>query len=238
MVRRRPTWDLARVARIRRVADSSRPQAPSPATGPARQSPYSPPADGPHPQLLDHRPHRPRQVDPGRPHPRGHRGGRPEEDAGAGARLDGPRARARDHDQGAGRAGRVQGRRRADLPPAPDRHARPRRLLLRGLAQPRRLRGGAARRRRRPGGRGADRRQHLPGDRERAGADPGDQQGRPAGRRAGAGRPGDRRPARRRPRGSAADLGEDRGGGGRGAGGDRRAHPAAEGASPRRRRGR
>ena len=126
----------------------------------------------------------------------------------------------------------------ADLPPAPDRHARPRRLLLRGLAQPRRLRGRAAGRRRRPGGRGADRRQHLPGDRERAGADPGDQQGRPARRRARAGRRGDRRPARRRPRGSAADLGQDRGGGGRGAGGDRRAHPGRRRASPRRRRGR
>ena len=88
----------------------------------------------------------------------------------------------------------------ADLPPAPDRHARPRRLLLRGLAQPRRLRGRAAGGRRRPGGRGADRRQHLPGDRERARADPGDQQGRPARRRARAGRPGDRRPARHRPR--------------------------------------
>ena len=49
---------------------------------------------------------------------------------------------------------------------------------------------------------------------------------------------GDRRPDRRRPRGSAADLGQDRGGRGRGAGGDRRAHPGAEGASPRRRPGR
>ena len=77
---------------------------------------------------------------------------------------------------------------RRDLPPAPDRHPRPRRLLLRGLAQPRRLRGRPAGRRRRPGGRGADRRQHLPGDRERARADPGDQQGRPARRRARAGR--------------------------------------------------
>ena len=96
--------------------------------------------------------------------------------AGASAaapRLDGPRARARDHDQGAGRAGRVRGRRRRDLPPASDRHARPRRLLLRGLAQPRGLRGRAARRRCRPGGRGADRRQHLRGRRGRARADPG-----------------------------------------------------------------
>ena len=190
-------------------------------------------AHGPDPQLLDHRPHRPRQVDAGRPHPRAHRRRRPDENAGADARLDGPRARARDHDQGPGRAGRVHRRRRPDLPPAPDRHARPRRLLLRGLAQPRRLRGRAAGRRRRPGGRGADRRQHLPGDRERAGADPGDQQGRPARRRAGAGRRGDRRPDRRRPRGSALDLGQDRRGRARGAGGDRRADPGAQGRARR-----
>jgi len=79
-----------------------------------RRSPPTAPAillppNGSHPQLLDHRPHRPRQVDPGRPHPRGHRRRRPEENAGADARLDGPRARARDHDQGAGGAGRVHG---------------------------------------------------------------------------------------------------------------------------------
>ena len=87
--------------------------------------------------------------------------------------------------------------RRRDLPPAPDRHARPRRLLLRGLAQPRRLRGRAARRRRRPGRRGADGRQHLRGDRRRPGADPDPQQGRPARRRARARRGRDRRPDRR-----------------------------------------
>ena len=46
---------------------------------------------------------------------------------------------------------------------------------------------------------------------------------------------GDRRPDRRRPRGSALDLGQDRGGRARGAGGDRRAHPGARRASPRRR---
>ena len=75
-----------------------------------------------------------------------------------------------------------------------------RRLLLRGLAQPRRLRGGAAGRRRRPGRRGADRRQHLRGGRGRARADPGAQQGRPAERRARRRRRRDRRPDRRRPR--------------------------------------
>ena len=97
--------------------------------------------------------------------------------------------------------------------PAPDRHARPRRLLLRGLAQPRRLRGRAARRRRRPGRRGADRRQRLRRDRRRARADPGAEQGGPAGRRPRGRRRADRRPARRRPRRRAADLGEDGGGG-------------------------
>ena len=59
---------------------------------------------GAHPQLLDHRPHRPRQVDAGRPHPRADPHGRPRGDARPAARLDGPRARARDHDQGAGGA--------------------------------------------------------------------------------------------------------------------------------------
>ena len=53
----------------------------------------------------------------------------------------------------------------ADLPAQPDRHPGPRRLRLRGVAQPRRLRGGAAGGRRRPGGRGADARQRLPGGR-------------------------------------------------------------------------
>ena len=60
----------------------------------------------PHPQLLDHRPHRPRQVDAGGPDPQ-LTDGRRARDARAAARLDGPRARARDHDQGAGRARRT-----------------------------------------------------------------------------------------------------------------------------------
>ena len=57
-------------------------------------------------------------------------------------------------------------------------------------------------------------------------------------RRARAGRGRDRRPARHRPRRRDPHLGEDRGGGRRGARGDRRAHAAARRASPRRRRGR
>ena len=58
----------------------------------------------------------------------------PREHARAAARLDGPRARARDHDQGPGRARVLRGAGRRDLPAAPDRHARARRLHLRGLA--------------------------------------------------------------------------------------------------------
>src|SRR5688572_15337826 len=47
--------------------------------GPSSPPPLTPPnssahADAPHPQLLDHRPHRSRQVDPGRPATRRHRG--------------------------------------------------------------------------------------------------------------------------------------------------------------------
>ena len=69
-------------------------------------------AHGAHPQLLDHRPHRPRKVDARRPHPRAHRVGRLARSHAPAARLDGPRARARDHDQGAGGAGRLRRRRR------------------------------------------------------------------------------------------------------------------------------
>ena len=76
------------------------------------------------------------------------------------------------------------GARRRDLPAQPDRHARARRLHLRGLALAGGLRGRAAGRRRRAGRRGADGRQRLPGDGRRPRAHPGHQQDRPAGRRA------------------------------------------------------
>ena len=129
----------------------------------------------PHPQLLDHRAHRPRQVDARRPHPRADRDRLRPRDARAGARLDGARARARDHDQGAGRPRHLEGPRAQ-----PDRHARPRRLHLRGLALAAGLRGRAARRRRRAGDRGADGRERVPRDRERPRDRPGRQQDRPA----------------------------------------------------------
>ncbi len=127
----------------------------------ASRRPYPVHPHGTHPELLDHRPHRPRQVDARGPHPRADRGRRRALARAADARLDGARARARDHDQGAGGPRRLPGGRRPDLPPAPDRHPGARGLLLRGLAQPRRLRGRSAGRRRRPGRRGPDRRQRL-----------------------------------------------------------------------------
>ena len=68
---------------------------------------------GPHPELLDHRPYRPREVDAGRSHPRDDPHGRPALDARAAAGLDGPRARARHHDQGPGGARLLRRRRTA-----------------------------------------------------------------------------------------------------------------------------
>ena len=182
--------------------------------------------DGPtaHPQLLDHRAHRPRQVHARGQDPRAdaHRG--PARDARAGARLDGSRARARHHDQGAGGAGVLRERLRADLPAAPDRHARARGLHLRGVALAGRLRGRAAGGGRLPGRGGADRRQHLPRGGRGPRADPLPEQARPPRRRAraGGGRSGgaDRRAAgsdpahlrqdRRRRRGGAGAAGRPR----------------------------
>ena len=88
----------------------------------------------PHPQLLHHRPHRPRQVDPVRPADPAVRQRLRPGDEGADPRLDGHRARARHHHQGADRAPRLQGQGRQDLSAQPDGHAGPRRLRLRGVA--------------------------------------------------------------------------------------------------------
>ncbi len=157
------------------------------------------------PQLLDHRPHRPRQVDAGRPHPRDHRGGLRAGDARAAARLDGSRARARHHDQGPGGARLLEGPRAQ-----PDRYAGARGLHLRGLPLAPGLRGRRPRRRRGAGDRGADAGERIPRDRERARDRPGREQDRPA---AGGPRRCVRRgrgAARRRSRARRADLGEDR----------------------------
>ncbi len=181
------------------------------------------------PQLLDHRAHRPRQVDARRSHPRAHPHGFRPRYARAAARLDGPRARARDHDQGAGRARVLHRQGRGHLPAAPDRHAGARRLHLRGLALARGVRGRAARRRRGAGGGGADGREHLPRGRIRPRADPLPEQDRLARRRARAGGGGSERSDRRADRGDPADQRQDGCGRGRGAGGADRARAAALG---------
>ena len=85
-----------------------------------------------------------------------------------------------------------------------------RRLHLRGLAQPRRVRGRAARRRRIAGRRGPDAGQHLPRGRRRPRAHPVPEQDRPARRRARARGRGGLRAAGRAGRHHPADLGQDR----------------------------
>ena len=91
-------------------------------------------------QLLRHRPHRPRQVHARGSLPRDDRRAPEARDGSAGPRLDGSRARARHHDQGARRPADLPRGRRRDLHPEPDRHARPRGLLVRSDA----LAGGVA----------------------------------------------------------------------------------------------
>ena len=123
----------------------------------------------------------------------------------------------------------LQGARRQGLYPQPDRHARPRRLRLRGEPLPGRLRGLAAGGRCQPRRRGADARQRLSRDRRRPRDRAGAQQGRSPGRRAGKDPPADRgRDRARRVRG-ADDLGQDRPRRAGGARGDRHAPAAAEG---------
>ena len=115
------------------------------------------------PQFFDHRPHRPRQVDARRPlHPALRRTFRPRDER-AGLGLDGPGARARHHDQGADRRADLQGPRRRDVQPQPDRHAGTRRLRVRGLAFAGGLRGRVAGRRRVAGRGSADGGQLLHG---------------------------------------------------------------------------
>ena len=86
----------------------------------------------------------------------------------------------------------LPGRRRADLRAQPDRHARARRLPLRGVAFAGRVRGRGAGRRCLAGGRGADAGQRLPGGEQQPHDRPGHQQDRPAGGRSGERPPPDR----------------------------------------------
>ncbi len=193
---------------------------------------------GPHPQLLDHCPHRPRQEHAGRSHhPALRRPERPR-DGSAGARLDGHRARARHHHQGADRGAELQGAQRPGLQPQPDRHAGARRLLLRGEPLAVGLRRRAAGGRCQPGRGGADGGQLLhrarAGRRSGAGAQ---QDGSAAGRsRQRQGRDRGRDRHRRHPRHPL--LGQDRHGHRRDPRSGDRAHAAAPRATPTARRAR
>ena len=119
--------------------------------------------------------------------------------------------------------------RRPDLRPEPDRHARARRLRLRGQPQPPGLRGRDPRRRRDPGDRGPDAGQRPPRPPRGPDPDPGPQQDRPA-----LGRPrDDHGRARERPRNPARGgdprLGQGRHRRPRDPRGDRRPDPAPKG---------
>ncbi len=198
----------ARRAAVRRSREPNEVASPDVPAGPHRTGARRH-AAGADPQLLHHRPHRPRQVDAGRPDAADHRRGRGARDARPVPRPDGHRARARHHDQVAGRPHAVGGRRhhgRAEH----DRHPRARRLHLRGLALAGRLRGRGAAGRRRAGHRGPDPRQPVPGDGERPRDRAGPEQDRPAGRAAGEVRRRAGRPDRLRPLRRAAHLRQDR----------------------------
>ena len=127
--------------------------------------------------------------------------------------------------------------RRRRLRPAPDRHPRPRRLHLRGVAGAGGVRGRGAAGRRRPGHRGADAGQPLPGAGPRPAHHPGAQQDRPARRRPGPLRRRDRPHHRLRARRRAAGVRQDGRGrrrparprGPRGAAADRRRRRAGPG---------
>ena len=159
-------------------------------------------------------------------------------DAGAAAGLDGPRARAGDHDQGPGGARVLHRQGRADLPAASDRHARARGLHLRGVPLAGGVRGGAAGGRRLPGGGGPDGRQHLPGGGIGTRADPVPEQDRPPRRRARAGGGRSERADRRAAGVDPADQRQDRRRRRGGARGADQAGAAAGRATPTVRRGR
>ena len=112
VARRRADGGRARLPRLGQGAGGRGSERAATVASPARQGSRVAPKSygaGADPQFRDHRAHRPRQVDARRPHPRAHRCRLGARHAGAAPRLDGARARARDHDQGPGRARRRGG---------------------------------------------------------------------------------------------------------------------------------
>ena len=195
-----------------------------PATLLPREHPSGPPA-----QLLDHRPHRPREVHARGPAARVHPHDRSPADDQPGPRLHGPGAREGDHHQGACRSPGAHGGRRPGLRPQPHRHAGSRGLQLRGEPEPPGLRGRDPGGRRRAGDRGPDAGQRPPRAPPGPGDHPGAQQDRPA---VGPARPGHRgagERARHSPRGGPPGLGEGGDRHPRDPRSDRRPRPAAEG---------
>ena len=122
-----------------------------------------------HPQLLHHSAHRPRQIDAGRPPFGEDQYAESARNAVAGARRHGPGAREGHHDQEPRHTDGIQGPRRADLRPEPDRHAGTRRFFVRGVARHRLVRGCAAGGRCHAGHSGPDHIESLSGARPRPG---------------------------------------------------------------------
>ena len=114
-----------------------------------------------YPQLLHHRPRRPRQIHPGRPAAASHRHRPRPRHHRADPRFDGPGTREGRHHQGLRRAHELHCQRRQHLRTQPDRHPRPCGFRLRGQPGAERLRRRGAGGGRHPGHRSPDPRQPV-----------------------------------------------------------------------------